>query len=76
MVQALAGLGLTVLPSDGNFLLVRSGTPLYEPLLQHGVLVRDCTNFSGLDERYIRIGLKTRDKNEALLRVISEVLRG
>jgi threonine-phosphate decarboxylase len=76
MAQALAELGLTVLPSDGNFLLVKSGTPLYEPLLQRGVLVRDCANFTGLDERYIRIGLKTRDKNTALLHALSEVLHG
>lgn len=76
MTTALSALGLDVLPSDANFLLAKSGTPLCEPLLRHGMLVRDCSNFSGLDEQYIRIGLKTRDKNEALLRTISEVLHG
>lgn len=76
MTAALSPLGLDVLPSDANFLLVKSGTPLYQPLLQRGMLVRDCSNFSGLDEQYIRIGLKTRDKNEALLHALSEVLHG
>ncbi len=74
--QALTAMGLDVLPSDANFLLIKSHTPLYAPLLKRGILVRDCSNFSGLSERYMRIGLKMRSKNEVLLRVISEVLHG
>ena len=74
--QALIAVGLDVLPSDANFLLIKSHTPLYEPLLKRGILVRDCSNFSGLSEQYIRVGLKTRDKNEVLLSAISEVLHG
>jgi threonine-phosphate decarboxylase len=76
MGQALFDLGLYVLPSDTNFLLIKSKIPLYGPLLNRGILVRDCSNFSGLNEHYIRIGLKTRGKNETLLRAISEVLHG
>jgi threonine-phosphate decarboxylase len=76
MAQALTAMGLDVLPSDANFLLIKSHTPLYEPLLKRGILVRNCANFTGLSEQYIRIGLKTRDKNEVLLRAISEVLHG
>ncbi len=75
MREALAALGLMVFPSDANFLLVKSPAPLYEPLKERGILVRSCANFTGLDERFIRIGLKTREKNEALLRAIEEVIR-
>jgi len=76
LAHALASLGLRVLPCDANFLLIKSKLPLYEPLLERGILVRDCANFSGLNEHYIRVGLKTRDKNEILLSAISEVLHG
>ncbi len=76
MTKALGGLGATVYQSEANFLLVKNEMPLHAPLKAHGVLVRSCANFTGLDERYIRIGLKMRDKNMALLRVISEVLNG
>ncbi len=76
MAHALTSLGLQVLQSDANFLLIKSKIPLYEPLLEHGILVRNCANFSGLNEHYIRVGLKTRDKNEILLIAISEVLHG
>jgi len=74
MRQELARLGLTVYPSDANFLLVRSEKPLYGPLLDRGVLVRSCANFSGLDERYLRLGLQTRENNLKLLGFIAEVL--
>lgn len=74
MAAALKGLGLTVYQSDANFLLLQSEKPLYAPLRARGILVRSCVNFTGLDERYIRVGIKTRDKNMALLRAVSEVL--
>lgn len=76
MTDALYSLGLTVFPSDANFLLIKSETPLYEPLMERGVLVRACDNFSGLDARFIRIGLKTHGKNEMLINAIREVLHG
>ena len=37
--------GLTPLPSDANWLLVRGETHLRALLAPHGVLVRDCTSF-------------------------------
>ena len=76
MRESLAALGLTIFPADANFLLITSPVPLYEPLKKRGFLVRNCANFTGLDERFIRIGLKMREQNEALLRAIEEVLRG
>jgi len=76
MEEALHGLGLTVYKSDANFLLIKSEKPLYMPLRARGVLVRSCASFTGLDERYIRVGLKTHDENRALLRAVSEVQSG
>jgi threonine-phosphate decarboxylase len=68
------GRGLYAYPSDCNFMLIRSETPLYAPLLERGVLVRDCSNFAGLDKRYIRIGLKRREQNIELITAIREIL--
>ncbi len=76
MEGELAGLGLRVFPSDANFLLIKSGLPLYQPLLKAGILVRDCANFTGLDARFIRIGIKTGKENEALLRAMGGILHG
>lgn len=76
MEENLRRLGLTAYQSDANFLLLKSKRPLYAPLREHGILVRSCGNFTGLDEQYIRIGLKKHDENRMLLRVLSEVLNG
>ncbi|MEA4897565.1 MAG: threonine-phosphate decarboxylase CobD [Christensenellaceae bacterium] len=76
MEEGLAALGLAAFPSDANFLLFKSPVPLFEPLKARGILVRNCGNFTGLDERFTRVGLKTREDNATLLRAIREVLYG
>ncbi len=76
MRENLAALNLTVFPADANFLLLKSPVPLYEPLKKRGILVRSCANFTGLSEHFVRIGLKTREKNEALLQALKEALYG
>ena len=76
MERELTGLDLKVYPCDGNFLLFKSPLPLWTPLKNRGILVRNCSNFTGLDQHFIRIGLKTREENSILLRSIKEVLHG
>jgi histidinol-phosphate/aromatic aminotransferase/cobyric acid decarboxylase-like protein len=72
--------GLTPLPSAANFLLVRgeqSLTGLGDRLARrHGVLVRDCRSFRGLDEHWLRLGLQDRRGNRRLLRAFSRELGG
>ena len=68
-------LGLNVIPSAANFLLVefdRSGAELNEALLRRGVIVRPVGNY-GLDN-YLRITIGTPEQNERLLAALSEVL--
>jgi threonine-phosphate decarboxylase len=63
--NGFSALGFAVCPSAVNFLLFRkkSGDPAdyQEKLRCQGILIRSCANFSGLDERYYRIAVKTRD---------------
>lgn len=76
MLKALTKLGLTVFPSDSNFLLIKSAVPLWEPLKAKGLLLRACGSFQGLDSRFFRMGLKSRPENEALLCALQEVIHG
>lgn len=68
-------------PADANFFFIdirQSGftaAQLKEKLLECGVLIRDCTSFTGLDEYYIRVAVKTRRENEKLLEALKKVLR-
>lgn len=51
-----------VLDSDANFFLIRlahmNAKAFQEKLLPHRIMVRDCSNFDFLDERFVRIAVK------------------
>ena len=74
--EKLAVPGITVFPSDANYILLRSEQPLYAPLLEKGVLIRSCENFRGLGASYYRVGVKTRSENIYLVQEIKEILNG
>jgi threonine-phosphate decarboxylase len=73
MTAGLVDMGLYAYPSDANFLLIESALPLFRALKERGILVRDCSNYRGLDGRFVRFGLKSPAENAALLSAIKEV---
>jgi cobyric acid synthase CobQ/L-threonine-O-3-phosphate decarboxylase len=72
--------GLTVHPGCANFLLGRIDRPdmdapkLAEALLTSGIAIRVCGNFDGLDNRYFRGAVRTREDNERLIAATKETL--
>lgn len=58
LVAALGLLPLRVWASHANYLLLRSDRPDLRPrLLEHGVAVRRCETFPGLDAHYVRVAV-------------------
>lgn len=76
VARRLDDLGLTVFPPAANFILAKSHFPLAKPLLDRGILVRDCSNFTGLDENYIRIGLLDEEADRILIEAVKEMIDG
>ena len=76
LTDMLRRLGLTVYPSDANFLLLQSEIPLFDALLARGILIRPCGNYHGLCDSHYRIAVKTHNENLRLLQAIKEVLYG
>lgn len=68
--ESLREKGFVVFPSKANFILLYSQEPLYERLLEKGILIRDCSNFRGLRQGFYRIAVKRRKENEILLRAL------
>jgi threonine-phosphate decarboxylase len=74
--------GLCVFPSSANYLLVKINRPgctaaeLQRRLLAHKILIRDASNFRGLDERFFRIAVRLRPENVRLLKALARVLKG
>lgn len=43
---------------------------------QPGVLIRDCSNYVGLEAGYFRVAVRTRPENEQLLKALRQALPG
>ncbi|MDX2644664.1 histidinol-phosphate transaminase [Streptomyces sp. PA03-1a] len=83
MTWQLAALpGLTVYPSQGNFVFVKlpdgvDGAVLRDRLLaEHGVLVRECGNKLGSSSRFMRLVVRPQADVQRLLTGLSTVLYG
>ncbi|MCR5662641.1 MAG: aminotransferase class I/II-fold pyridoxal phosphate-dependent enzyme [bacterium] len=74
LTDELANLGITVYSSDTLYLLIYTGRDIYGPLLNKGIMVRDCRNFTSLTPGYYRIAVKDHEANTYLIRCLKEVL--
>lgn len=72
MSQALTELGIKVYDSSVNYMLIYSDINLYEKLLNRGILIRECSNITGLGRGYYRISLRDRTDNGRLIKSIRE----
>lgn len=65
--QALGALGIYAYPSRANFLLLKfeqGATGPARRLKRSGILTRDCASFGVLDERYMRVAVRTGTENQ------------
>ncbi|MDD3119355.1 MAG: aminotransferase class I/II-fold pyridoxal phosphate-dependent enzyme, partial [Victivallales bacterium] len=64
----LTACGLKVYPGQANYLLVRHSWEIADLpvrlLREYRIAVRDCRDFTGLDHRYFRIGLREEADND------------
>lgn len=81
LAAGLAALpGVRVYQGAANYLLARldggvTTAGLQERLLPEHILIRDCANFRGLDERFFRVAVRSREENERLLAALGEGCR-
>lgn len=81
LADRLRELGMEPVDGAANYLLVRlpdglpfDATRLQREMGRRGVLIRDASRFPGLDGRYIRLAVKLRDQNAAMLSALQECL--
>jgi histidinol-phosphate aminotransferase len=68
--------GITVVPSQANFFLAKTGLPpkeIFEKLLARDILVRDVSKYPMLSE-YVRISVGTPEENDKLIAALKDVL--
>lgn len=76
LVKGLQKLGIRVYDSDANFLLFFCEKDLYAGCLARKILIRDCSNFTGLKKGFWRIAVRTHEENKKLLNVLGELIHG
>jgi threonine-phosphate decarboxylase len=81
LVQQLQQLGFEVNDGVTNYLLLRipqqlclSASMLQLAMGKEGVLIRDASRFPGLDHTYVRVAVKRRFQNEALVAAFKHCL--
>ncbi len=66
--------GIEFYPSDVNFYLLktRGNAGIASKLREKGILVRDCSNFRGLDSSFIRVAVRSRRETKVLIKTLIE----
>jgi threonine-phosphate decarboxylase len=78
--QAAAGIqGLRAFPSCTSFILLRltgdwKASEVWEAMAEARILIRNCGNFEGLSERYIRLSLKDEASNQRAAELLGRML--
>jgi threonine-phosphate decarboxylase len=77
MQSAIRKLGIYVYPSAANFLLLRlphsiDPQQLWERMIrEHHIVLRNCANYEALDDRHVRIAVRTDAENERLIEALA-----
>ena len=69
--------GFECISSSTNFILIKTkndSTKLQTKLLKNKILIRDCKNFRGLDNHYIRIAVKSHKDNVKLVAALEKII--
>lgn len=64
--------GFLVYPSAANYLFFQGPVNLAEDCLKQGILIRDCSNYLGLQKGYYRVAVRTHEENEKLALVLQK----
>ncbi|MDO4518195.1 MAG: aminotransferase class I/II-fold pyridoxal phosphate-dependent enzyme [Bacillota bacterium] len=73
--ESLEKLGLKVWNSQGNYLFFKGSENLGESLKKMNIIVRDCSNYVGLEKGYYRTAIKLHHENERLIYAIDYILK-
>ncbi len=70
---------LVTYPASANFILLELQGAINAPILaramtERRILIRDCSNFKGLDNRFVRMSLKSQKMNDSFLEALKNII--
>lgn len=65
--------------TESNYILIKllnhkSDVIKEQLIIDNKILIRDCSNYDGLDDSFIRVNIKDREKNIKLIKALKEIL--
>lgn len=74
LTDGLRARGTRVFPAQANFILFYShDVMLHQKLESHGILIRNCANYTGLKQGYYRVAVKMRVDTERFLEALDQI---
>lgn len=70
--KGLEDCGYRVFGGEANFIFFKGARGLFDKCLEQGFLIRDCSNYEGLEEGYYRIAVKKKEENTAFLHMLAQ----
>ena len=73
--------GVKIFEPAVNFILVKleqsqlSSRELQTRMKKHGVLIRDCSNYPGLNDKYIRLAIRDGETNREVADILNKCLQ-
>jgi threonine-phosphate decarboxylase len=74
LLDALRRLGVTALSGEANYLFFHCAAPLAQKLREQGILIRDCSNYAGLEGGWWRVAVRPHDENVRLIAALSGII--
>lgn len=67
--------GINYIPAFANFYLMRhkKARKIISSLMDHGIMIRDCSNFKGLNGTYMRVAVRSKKDNLRLIRELKRI---
>lgn len=73
LIEGLKQLGCKVYASEANYIFFQGPERLSEKCLEHGILIRDCSNYEGLSKGFYRIAVRRPEENGIFLETLQKI---
>ncbi len=81
LYDGLSGInGIQPFQPSVNFILVKidkaeiTSSGIQALLIKDNIIIRDCSNFTGLNNKYFRVAVRTREENQKLLNALNLIM--
>ncbi|WP_236354818.1 pyridoxal phosphate-dependent aminotransferase [Konateibacter massiliensis] len=70
LIEEIEKAGCQVYGSRANYIFFKAKAGLFEHCLKRQILIRDCSNYEGLEEGYYRVAVRTHEENVRLIEAL------